>query len=109
MHARSDSRIGPFQSRSRKIRAAVDSDPRPRHFTAMLPRSTALALLASLAIGSRLLGAENPPPPPQKLDPVIVNATTVPLLKLDLGYHLHTARFGAAAVTDGTFIYVIGG
>lgn len=45
----------------------------------------------------------------QVLDPVVVRGQRPPLIKLNVNYRLLTARFGAAAVTDGDYIYVIGG
>lgn len=60
-----------------------------------------------LALMSLARGA--PDDPVQKLAPVVVTAGAPPLTKLELGYRLHTARFGAIGVTDGEFIYVIGG
>src|SRR5882724_1104388 len=50
-----------------------------------------------------------PDDPVQKLAPVVVTADAPPLTKVELGYRLHTARFGATAVTDGDYIYIIGG
>jgi hypothetical protein len=47
--------------------------------------------------------------PPVKLDPLTVVAPPVPLLKLPQDSGLRTPRFGAAAVADGPYIYVIGG
>lgn len=57
--------------------------------------------------------ADTPAPdvkgPITTLDPFNVRAARPALVPLQLPYHLHTARYAAAAVSDGTYIYVIGG
>ncbi|HNC24764.1 MAG TPA: kelch repeat-containing protein [Opitutaceae bacterium] len=68
-----------------------------------------VCLLAGLALS---LCAEEPP---RRLDPVVVHAPPLPakpvppLIRLNLDHHLGTARFAAAAVADGDFIYIVGG
>ncbi|MBS0663550.1 MAG: hypothetical protein JSR48_09805 [Verrucomicrobia bacterium] len=53
--------------------------------------------------------------PPRRLDPVVVHAPPLParpvppLVRLNLDHHLRTARFAAAAVADGDYIYIVGG
>lgn len=60
-----------------------------------------------VALAGPLGGTEPAPPPPHVLDPVSVTAR-VPLQKAAV-HELREARYGAAAVSDGTYIYVIGG
>lgn len=47
--------------------------------------------------------------PVQTLDPFLVRAEATPLVKLPQTHRLKTARFAAAAVGYGDYIYVIGG
>lgn len=63
--------------------------------------------LASLVLscGWRAAAAESP----TKLDPVLVAAPPVPLVLLKMEPKLLVARFAAAAVSDGPYIYIIGG
>jgi hypothetical protein len=66
-----------------------------------------LCLASSAIIISSALAA--PEPPPVTLDRLTVTTEPVPLLKLPQKIQLLTARFGAAAVVDGPYIYVVGG
>lgn len=61
--------------------------------------------LAILLVGP--LAAATAPAPAQKMDPVVVGAD-VPLVKLG-EFSMSKARFGAAAVADDAYLYVIGG
>ncbi len=73
-------------------------------------RTPAVLLVGSLALlFPALVSGEQVGAPIEKLAPVVVEAGKLPLTKLELGYRLRTARFAAVAVTDGRYIYIIGG
>ncbi len=64
-----------------------------------------------LPLAASLLAEE----PPRRLEPFVVHAPPMPaqpvppLIRLKVDDHLRTARFGAVAVADGDFIYIVGG
>ncbi len=71
-------------------------------------RSVACCLALVAIVRASAPGTEKPEPV-QALDPITVTAMPLPLVKLDLGFHLSTGRFASAAVAEGGYIYVIGG
>lgn len=79
--------------------------------------STVFRPFAAIVAGLLLAGgplpaqapAANPPPEPvYQLDPMVVTALTPPIIK-HAEHPMIEPRFGAAAVAEGDFLYVIGG